>query len=175
MTFERYPELDTLLLANPGAVRDYKPEWGWDRYMVGGKMFAALLTTADDCAPEYQNHPMLTVKVAPEEGNFLQRQYPDILPGYYMNKQHWISVRLDGAVPQEGGHAPVQKRVCTDFCQADKENAERNFWGIGKARAGKHPARILFIQFYTRGIRHFRTRWDTARRTNSRLHRANLP
>ena len=101
MTFERYPELDTLLLANPGAVRDYKPEWGWDRYMVGGKMFAALLTTADDCAPEYQNHPMLTVKVAPEEGNFLQRQYPDILPGYYMNKQHWISVRLDGAVPQE--------------------------------------------------------------------------
>lgn len=41
--------------------------------------------------------------------------------------------------------------------------------------AGKHPARILFIQFYTRGIRHFRTRWDTARRTNSRLHRANLP
>ena len=67
MTFERYPELDTLLLANPGAVRDYKPEWGWDRYMVGGKMFAALLTTADDCAPEYQNHPMLTVKVAPEE------------------------------------------------------------------------------------------------------------
>ena len=51
MTFERYPELDTLLLANPGAVRDYKPEWGWDRYMVGGKMFAALLTTADDCAP----------------------------------------------------------------------------------------------------------------------------
>lgn len=83
MTFERYPELDTLLLANPGAVRDYKPEWGWDRYMVGGKMFAALLTTADDCAPEYQNHPMLTVKVAPEEGNFLQRQYPDILPGYY--------------------------------------------------------------------------------------------
>ena len=26
MTFERYPELDTLLLANPGAVRDYKPE-----------------------------------------------------------------------------------------------------------------------------------------------------
>lgn len=64
-------------------------------------MFAALLTTADDCAPEYQNHPMLTVKVAPEEGNFLQRQYPDILPGYYMNKQHWISVRLDGAVPQE--------------------------------------------------------------------------
>lgn len=88
MTFERYPELDTLLLANPGAVRDYKPEWGWDRYMVGGKMFAALLTTAGDCAPEYQNHPMLTVKVAPEEGNFLQRQYPDILPGYYMNKRH---------------------------------------------------------------------------------------
>ena len=68
--------------------------------MVGGKMFAALLATADDCAPEYQNHPMLTVKVTPEEGNFLRQRYPDILPGYYMNKQHWISVLLDGSVPQ---------------------------------------------------------------------------
>lgn len=101
MTYERYPALDAALLANPGAVRDYKAEWNWDRYLVGGKMFAALLTTAEDCAPEYQNHPMLTLKITPEEGDFYRRQYPDILPGYYMNKQHWISVCLDGHVPQE--------------------------------------------------------------------------
>lgn len=100
MTFEHYPALDAALLANPGAVRDYKAEWNWDRYLVGGKMFAALLTTAGDCAPEYQNHPMLTLKVSPEEGDFYRRQYPDILPGYYMNKQHWISICLDGTMPE---------------------------------------------------------------------------
>lgn len=101
MTFERYPELDTLLLANPGAVRRTFCRPPYSDPSPPRVYNPALLTTADDCAPEYQNHPMLTVKVAPEEGNFLQRQYPDILPGYYMDKQHWISVRLDGAVPQE--------------------------------------------------------------------------
>lgn len=35
----------------------------------------------------------------PEEGDFLRGQYEDILPGYYMNKVHWNSIRPDGAVP----------------------------------------------------------------------------
>ena len=31
----------------------------------------------------------------------LRRQYPDILPGYYMNKLHWNSIRPDGEVPED--------------------------------------------------------------------------
>ena len=27
--------------------------------------------------------------------------YAGILPGYHMNKKHWITVRLDGSVPDE--------------------------------------------------------------------------
>ena len=29
------------------------------------------------------------------------RHYPGILPGYHMNKRHWISVLLDGSVDRE--------------------------------------------------------------------------
>ena len=30
---------------------------------------------------------------------YLRRQYKDIIPGYYMNKVHWNSVKADGNVP----------------------------------------------------------------------------
>ena len=41
----------------------------------------------------------ITCKLDPAEGEFLRRQYEDIIPGYYMNKVHWNSVKADGNVP----------------------------------------------------------------------------
>ena len=35
------------------------------------------------------------------EGDFLRQQYEDIIPGYYMNKMHWNSVKPDGEVPDD--------------------------------------------------------------------------
>ena len=37
----RYSWLEGYLLSMPGAVTDYKLEWQWQRYLVGGRMFAA--------------------------------------------------------------------------------------------------------------------------------------
>ena len=31
-----YPFLDALLRSYPGSTWDYKAEWGWERYQVGG-------------------------------------------------------------------------------------------------------------------------------------------
>ena len=89
------------LLSMPGAVWDYKAEWGWDRYRVGEKMFAALCKPGLEHAANYAGHPLLTLKCDPLEAELLRGQYPDILPGFYMDKRNWISIRLDGAVPQE--------------------------------------------------------------------------
>lgn len=36
-----------------------------------------------------------------EEGSFLRGQYDDIIPGYYMNKQHWNSVNPNGEIEDE--------------------------------------------------------------------------
>ena len=43
----------------------------------------------------------INLKLEPAEGEFLRSQYEDIVPGYYSNKQHWNSVKPDGAVPDE--------------------------------------------------------------------------
>lgn len=95
----RYPFLDELLKSYPGAAWDFKAEWGWDRYQVGGKMFAATCKPGDE-HPVYGGHPLLTLKCDPLRSPALREQYPDILPGFYMDKRNWISVFLDGNVPE---------------------------------------------------------------------------
>lgn len=91
----KYVWIDAFLLSKNGVTKDFKAEWNWIRYQIGGKMFAAICLDAD-------NHPhYITLKLDPAEGEFLREQYEDIIPGYYMNKTHWNSVRADGAVPDE--------------------------------------------------------------------------
>lgn len=91
----KYPWIDEYLLRKPAVEKDFKQEWGWYRYMIGGKLFAAVCL-GESSAPYY-----ITLKLEPTEGEFLRQQYPDILPDYYMNKVHWNSVRADGTVPDE--------------------------------------------------------------------------
>lgn len=89
----KYPWIDDYLLKKPGVTKDLKVEWNWIRYMIGGKMFAAVLL-GEDGEPYYIN-----LKLEPSEGDFLRQQYEDIIPGYYSNKKHWNSIKPDGAVP----------------------------------------------------------------------------
>ena len=89
----RYDWLDAYLLAKRGVTKDQKIEWNWIRYMIGGKLFAAVLLD-DDNKPYYIN-----VKLDPAEGEFLRGQYADIIPGYYSDKRCWNSILPDGAVP----------------------------------------------------------------------------
>lgn len=91
----RYEWMDGFLMGLRAVTKDLQPEWNWIRYHIGGRMFAAILL--DD-----QNEPYyINVKVDPLEGEFLRRQYTDIIPGYYSNKQHWISILPNGQVPDE--------------------------------------------------------------------------
>lgn len=91
-----YPWLDGYLREKPGTVYDFKVEWQWHRYLVGGKMYAAICLD-DDGMPA-----LVTLKLEPQEGDFLCRQYPEeVIPGYYMNKVHWNSVKWGSTVPDE--------------------------------------------------------------------------
>lgn len=91
----RYTWLDEYLLNKRGVTKDLQADWNWVRYKIGDKMFAAVCLDEED-KPYYIN---LKLEVA--EGEFLRSQYEDIVPGYYSNKQHWNSVKPDGAVPDE--------------------------------------------------------------------------
>ena len=95
----KYKWLDEYLLDKPGAEKDYKPEWGWHRYMVRGKMFAAVFSTGEVTDGRYSNHDMVSLKCDPRLAEAFREQYPDILPGYYSDKRLWVSALLDGDLP----------------------------------------------------------------------------
>ena len=78
-----YPWIDDYLLQKPGVTKDLQPDWNWIRYQIGGKGKA------------------MVVADSPADGDFLRGQYEGILPGYYMNKTHWNSVRAQGSVPDD--------------------------------------------------------------------------
>lgn len=61
-------------------------------HKVMGKMFA--LAGVED-------FDSINLKVDPETGVELRERYPAVLPGYHMNKKHWITVMVDGSVPDK--------------------------------------------------------------------------
>ena len=91
----KYPWVDEYLTAKRGVTKDLQAEWNWIRYKIDEKMFAAILLDDDD-RPYYINF-----KLEPLEGELMRQQYPDIIPGYYSNKQHWNSVKADGEIPED--------------------------------------------------------------------------
>lgn len=102
----QYEWLDAYLLEKAGVQKDYKQEWGWWRYQVGGKLFAATCQPG----PEHKGYDcreLLTLKCEPMRAELLRAEFPDIIPGFYCDKRHWISVFLDGAVPED-----VLKDLC---------------------------------------------------------------
>lgn len=91
----KYNWIDEYLMSKIGVTKDLKVEWNWIRYQIGGKLFAAI------CLDNSNEPHYITLKLNPDEGEFLRKQYEDIIPGYYMNKVHWNSVNPDGNVPDE--------------------------------------------------------------------------
>ncbi len=84
-------ELEAQLAAFKGAEATYP--FGPDAlvYKVRGKMFALV---AQEDAPA-----SVTFKCVPEDGELLVSQFGAVTPGYHMNKRHWLTVVLDGDVP----------------------------------------------------------------------------
>ena len=43
----------------------------------------------------------INLKLPPQKCAWLQQNYTQITPGYHMNKRHWVTVILDGTLPDE--------------------------------------------------------------------------
>jgi len=89
-----YEWLDGHCLAKKGVVREFKAEWNAVLYRVRDRMFVLR-------GEDREGRPIITVKLDPLHGELLRQRYADIVPGYYMNKAHWSSLRLEGDVPDE--------------------------------------------------------------------------
>lgn len=90
----KYEWLDEFCRSLLGAEKDFKEEWNTTRYMIHGKMFAMQ-------GGDKEGRPIITLKLEPSMGEMLRQQYEDVIPGYYMNKEHWNSVYLEGNVPDD--------------------------------------------------------------------------
>jgi predicted DNA-binding protein (MmcQ/YjbR family) len=66
-------------------------------YKVRGKMFMM--------AFELRGTPSLNLKIDPLDGEVLRDAYPEISPGYHMNKKHWITVAGEGVGSRNGDEA----------------------------------------------------------------------
>ncbi|MDS1028882.1 MmcQ/YjbR family DNA-binding protein [Bacillota bacterium LX-D] len=75
-----------------GAELDYHLRWDAARYRVGNKMFAAIST---------DKGLRITLKCDPILSDVLRQQYPQVAPGYFMNKKHWNTITVDGLIPEE--------------------------------------------------------------------------
>lgn len=87
-----YDWLNEYCLNKNGSEKDFKEEWNATRYLIRGKMFVMK-------GGDKEGNPIITIKCEPSFGRFLRDEYKDIIPGYYMNKEHWNSVYIDGKVP----------------------------------------------------------------------------
>lgn len=94
-------ELHEYLLSFPNAWLDYPFGEDIAVYKVGHKdtpgqtekMFALL---AENTQPV-----RVSLKTAPELGAALQEQYESVLPGYHLNKKHWITVICSGQLSDD--------------------------------------------------------------------------
>jgi predicted DNA-binding protein (MmcQ/YjbR family) len=61
-------------------------------FKVGGKMYALC---------DLKHFGRINLKSDPEEAIKLREQYPEITPGYHMNKTHWNSIDPRGSLKSE--------------------------------------------------------------------------
>ncbi len=85
--------IDGYCLLKKGALKEFKTEWEATLYRIGGKMFAL-------AGENKEKKAIITLKCEPMTAQLLRSQYADIVAGYYMNKEHWNSVFLNGSVPE---------------------------------------------------------------------------
>jgi predicted DNA-binding protein (MmcQ/YjbR family) len=95
--------LRELCLGLRGAREEFPFRPGLSVFKVAGRMFA-LSALAEE--------PLrVSVKCDPELGEQLRFTHRSIVPGYHLNKRHWLTVTIDGSLPDalvvnliEGSH-----------------------------------------------------------------------
>jgi len=97
-----YPWLNDFCLTQPAATTNFHPEFNATLYLIGGKIFAMF-------AGDKHGKPLVSLKLDPMFGSSLRQQYKCIVPGYYMNKEHWNSLYLNGDTPDDIVKTMVQE------------------------------------------------------------------
>ncbi|WP_028543772.1 MmcQ/YjbR family DNA-binding protein [Paenibacillus taiwanensis] len=71
--------------------------------------------------------PTVSLKCDPFKADSLREQYPEITPGYHLNKKHWNTVALDGKLTDEEIQAMIDHSY--ELVLKGMTKAERNMIG----------------------------------------------
>lgn len=83
--------VEEYVLSMPNAVLDYPFGEGVAVYKVKDKMFALI--------QEGKEPVRISLKCDPQLSEKLREEYETVMPGYHLNKKHWITVLLTGQLP----------------------------------------------------------------------------
>lgn len=83
-----HKELEDYTLSMPNARLDYPFGEGVAVYKTGDHMFALV--------QEGSNPINLSLKCDPLLSKLLREKYESVMPGYHLNKKHWITILLTG-------------------------------------------------------------------------------
>ncbi len=61
-------------------------------FSIKGKMFSST---------NIETFELINVKCEPEKAVLLREQFDAVIPGYYMNKKHWNSIKMDHSVSDQ--------------------------------------------------------------------------
>lgn len=99
-------ELRELCLGLRGAREEFPFRAELSVFKAAGKMFALSALGEEPLR--------VSIKCDPELGEQLRFTHPSIAPGYHLNKRHWLTITIDGSLPEalvanliEGSHELV--------------------------------------------------------------------
>ncbi len=75
----------------------------------------------------HQDKPIVNLKCIPADGEVLIDVYENIIPGYHMNKKHWITIFLVDEVPDSVLKDLIESSynlVVSKLTKADKKKLE---------------------------------------------------
>lgn len=121
---ERADELPGATLTNP-----FGPEW--DVYKVCDKVFMLLTESTGEA--------MVTLKARPADGRVLCEAYPQITPGYHMNKRHWITLREAAGAGVRGDVdlGLLRDLVTESYLLVLENSVPKRLWPVNPATFGQ--------------------------------------
>ena len=94
-----YEELQNYCSAKPGVTEEFPFDEVTLVFKVMGRVFA-ITSLADE-------EPRVNLKCDPDRAIELREEFPDIIPGWHMNKKHWNTVYLE----RELDHQLIQELI----------------------------------------------------------------
>lgn len=115
-------------LSFPDAYRD-KPfhDDNWDLIRVKGSDKAFMLIY------ERNGFININVKAEPQWGDFWRREHKSVIPGFHQNKRHWITIILDGTIPEDD----IRKMISESYTLIADNPTKRIYDAVKKIPKGK--------------------------------------